>query len=357
MASIQDLDTPLVEEDKFPPEGTSPDRVIVLFGGTGVGKSTVGNVLAGRPNLFAESSDTKSETKGINSKLVYVRHRGEQRYVLKIIDSMGLGDTESGDHDISTLYQLARLVTGCKGGIHQILFITESRFTDVQRECFELMQRVIFTEDVLRFTCVVRTFSEHFEESSQEVKVRDDLREQSDMMKKINRFILVNCPPTTREKTRELHEEDRRLSRVKLLDHIILGCKEIFNPGDLKDANARVGAYVQSESKLQREVDEAKQEIEKLKKEIAEKQQSADCSIAALTTEMSDLRADLASKMDMRSEEREEASAQLAAALVESQQLQIFVKKEQARSEEEIKRLQAEADQATEKNDSGDESS
>ncbi|XP_065188024.1 GTPase IMAP family member 4-like [Sycon ciliatum] len=272
MASAENDDVVLEEECEDPSSEETPDRVVVLFGRTGVGKSTVASVLAGRPGCYAESSGIASQTKGIKSRLFRVRLRGET-YVLKIIDTMGLGDTGLENNDVDVVRQLVHLVRECSGGIHQVMFVTEGRFTEVQHQCFKLLQRVLFTEDVLGYTCVVRTFCDKFEEAEEEARVRTSLCEQSDLMEKIKHFILVNCPPTEREKTRELYREDRRLSRCKLLEHLIDNCKEVFKPGHLQEASERIEKYDEEGWRLQMQRKELEKQYEELKESTAKREE------------------------------------------------------------------------------------
>ena len=295
MASAENDDVVLEEECEDPSPNETPDRVVVLFGRTGVGKSTVASVLAGRPGFYAESSGIASQTKGIKSRLLRVRLRGET-YVLKIIDTMGLGDTELENSDVDVVSELVHLVKECSGGIHQVMFVTEGRYTELQHQCFKLLQRVIFTEDVLGYTCVVRTFCDMFEEAEEVARVRTSLCKQSDLMEKIKYFILVNCPPTEREKTREMHREDRRLSRCKLLEHLIDNCKEVFKPGHVQEASERMAKYDEEGWRLQMQREDLKKQHDELKESTTKREEEVNAlhleheqAISSLTDQLKNL--------------------------------------------------------------------
>ncbi|XP_065197875.1 trichohyalin-like [Sycon ciliatum] len=266
MAACNSSMVSLYEEGPDPRPDEQPDRVVVLIGRTGAGKSTMANVLAGKESLFNESSGAMSCTKETPTELVAVNF-GSTHYVLKIVDTIGIGDTKLKPVDV--LNQLAHIANNCTGGINQVLFVTSSRFTKEEEEAFDMMKSVIFQTEVLNYTSVIRTYCVEYDEPEEEVRVRTDLQQQSPIMKHVKKFLLVSNPSLKKERGRELAMEDRCQSRQRVLAHLILNCKERYSPDTLQRIQERVKDKIDEEKKLE-------QELNATKKELASVQQTMD---------------------------------------------------------------------------------
>ena len=273
MADCDSTMVSLYEEGPDPMPDDQPDRVVVLIGRTGAGKSTMANVLAGKENLFDESSRAISKTIGTPIKLVAVHFAGT-RYVLKIVDTISIGATMLNPVDV--LNQLARIANNCTGGINQVLFVTSSRFTKEEEDAFHMMKSIIFQPEVLAYTSVIRTNCVEHDEPAADFRVRTDLEQQSPVMKHVHKFLLVDNPPTERGITRQKAMEDRCRSRQRVLGHLIFNCRERYFPDSLHRVQERIKGMMYEETTLQRELEATKKEQAALLKELASIQRTMD---------------------------------------------------------------------------------
>ena len=278
-----------------------PDRVVVLIGRTGAGKSTMANVLAGKESLFDESSGAMSSTKGTPTELVAVHFAGT-RYVLKIVDTIGIGDTKLKPVDV--LNQLAHIANNCTGGINQVLFVTSSRFTKEEEDAFDMMKSVIFQTEVLNYTSVIRTNCVEYDEPAEEVRVRTDLQQQSPVMKHVHKFLLVDNPSLKKEKSRDSAMEDRCKSRQRVLGHLILNCKERYSPDTLTRIQERVKDKIAEETKVERELEATKKEQASLQKELASVQQTMDTQRQTMETEKAQINEQLKEMKDQAAQNK-----------------------------------------------------
>jgi predicted GTPase len=86
-----------IEDEKLVEEiETGQTKVLCLLGGTGVGKSSLGNTLSCNKKSFKTSADLKSETDDTKGIVTTIEHNGKRHQTL-IIDTPGYGDTEGRD--------------------------------------------------------------------------------------------------------------------------------------------------------------------------------------------------------------------------------------------------------------------
>src|SRR5438128_5445863 len=102
-------------------------RNIVLIGRTGNGKSTLANVLSST-NKFNESAGGVSETRDIQIEefRVNITEDGNQSIVYRIVDTIGIGDTQLTPQGV--LYKIGQASHVIRDGLNQILFVTGGRF-------------------------------------------------------------------------------------------------------------------------------------------------------------------------------------------------------------------------------------
>ena len=279
------------DNEAVPLPTEKPDRVVILMGRTGNGKSTLANVIAGWPrgDLFQESTRVLSETVGIPSKRVAVRYGASprRRYVLKIIDTIGFGDTGRSAADV--LAQLGELASDCSNAIHQLFFVTRGRFTKEEEDVFDLVRTVIFESSIIRHICLVRTGCDDFEDEEQNEAMRRELRTALPLLKSV-KIIPVNNPKVTKRNERGALEE-RALSRQRLLTHLITQCSSAYVPGRdvIHGVQGRIEGYVREKNRIEREIQETrtkmlefKSQLELQKRQMAAEKQKAQADLASL---------------------------------------------------------------------------
>ncbi|XP_065198217.1 uncharacterized protein LOC135829758 [Sycon ciliatum] len=264
------------EPDPHPSE--KPDRVVILMGRTGNGKSTLANVIAGRPrgDLFPESARVLSETVGTPSKRVAVRYgtSPRKRYVLKIVDTIGFGDTGKSAADV--LKQLGDLASDCRSGIHQLLFVTRGRFTKEEEDVFDLVRTVIFESSIIHHICVVRTGCDDFEDEEQNEAMRRELRTALPLLKSV-KIIPVNNTKVTRRNERGALEE-RAISRQRLLTHLITQCSSAYVPSRdvIRGVQGRIEGHVREQNRHERELQETKTKLLEFKSQVQRQKNQQD---------------------------------------------------------------------------------
>jgi ABC-type branched-subunit amino acid transport system ATPase component len=69
------------------------EKIILLIGRTGGGKSTLANVLSGIENIAAESENSASKTREVQKISFKLEREDFQVRSYQIVDSIGIGDT------------------------------------------------------------------------------------------------------------------------------------------------------------------------------------------------------------------------------------------------------------------------
>ncbi|CAB5368126.1 unnamed protein product [Rhizophagus irregularis] len=208
-------------------------RKILLIGRTGSG---LANVLTGT-NQFKESNYSISQTKTIQ-RCQFV----EEEITYEVIDTIGLNDTKLNREDI--LYKLAELARELKDGLHQILLVTNGRFTEEEIQVYQILETVLFDENVKNYTTIVRTNFEKFENEEEcQNNQRLLIEEKSQIMtiiKSCNFFIHLDNPSNDISK--------RKKSKIILLTHLN---KQIgvYRPSNLEKLNERIMDYMKYENR------------------------------------------------------------------------------------------------------------
>ncbi|XP_065198147.1 uncharacterized protein LOC135829685 [Sycon ciliatum] len=279
MANCDSTYVSLYEDGLDPMPDEQADRVVVIIGRTGAGKSAMANVLAGKENLFHESSAGMTEPSETPTELVAV-HFGGTRYVLKIVDTIGIGDKKL--KPVEVLNQLAHIASKCTGGINQVLFVIQSRFTKEEEDA---LRSAMFQGEVIQYTSIICTKCVEYEDPAEEIRLKKYLQEISPVMASVKKFLLVDNPPTTRKITRETAMDDRLQSRKRVLGHLIMNCKERYSPDTLQRIQERVKDKIDEETKLERLLEPTKKEQASLQKELASIQQTMDTQRQTMETQ------------------------------------------------------------------------
>ncbi|CAJ0905097.1 3124_t:CDS:2 [Entrophospora sp. SA101] len=149
-----------------------------------------------------------------------------------------------------------------KGGINQILFVTNGRFREEEIEAYCLLQ-FIFGQDIVDFTTIVRTNFPDFEDDTECEQDRLDMIMENDKLSTIinecKKLIHVDNPPIT-HRTKGGAEEIREESRKKILKHLNT-CGKIHYPPILVELNVRIKEYMTGIEKLENELEDLKKQI------------------------------------------------------------------------------------------------
>src|SRR6266487_2880895 len=163
---------------------------ILLIGRTGSGKSTLGNVLINEfkenepfREAFRESAGSVSETKNIQVQefLVNLREDGTEQVRYLVVDTAGFGDTQLTTKEVLQLLQELVKFIGNEG-INQIFFVNNGRFTSEEIDIYRLLESVLFDQEVVRYTTIIRTRFPEFENESECEADRQSLRSENNAL-------------------------------------------------------------------------------------------------------------------------------------------------------------------------------
>jgi len=252
-------------------------KKIILIGSTGNGKSTLANVLLNKNDnfeeVFKESEGSVSETRNIQIEKAEIDldKKGNEKLELVIIDTVGIGDTKLTTQGV--LYKLAEAASHMGEGLNQIFFVSSGRFTEKEEEAYRLLSSVIFDNEVVNFTTIIRT---HFARFNNEVvcqKDREAIQEENSRLSNIvnsSKFIYVDNPamigdPEVIESAKKIRLQSRQI----LLTHLGT-CRDVYKPRNLDKLNDRIKNYMTEEERLEKEIEEAKSLIREQKETSAQ---------------------------------------------------------------------------------------
>lgn len=245
---------------------TEKEKIILLVGRTGGGKSTLANVLSGIENASAESELSTSKTREIQ-KIEF--NYGEEVY--QIVDSVGIGDTTRTQAEV-----LKEIVKWWpkeveRRKIKQVLFVVGERLTPEEINTYNMLKEVFFDGDFAKYATIVRTRFHSFEDEGECNKDIELLRDENNpeitaMLDSNNGFIHVDNPPvkiagsgTRIERQIGLNKEIREESRNKLLKHLVERCEGSYELKSLKEVEKGFKMKLEEENK------KIKEEIKNIK--------------------------------------------------------------------------------------------
>ena len=270
------------------------DLTVVFIGRTGAGKSTCANTLVGNCS-FQESDQSVSETKYVESCSVTVDWE-EKQYRMKIVDTIGIGDTDLGHDEV--LKRLARACYECREGINAVFFVTGGRFTVEEADTWDMLWKVLFNPAVIDYVTIVRCKFPQFMNSIAVQADCEKLKAQrgaaSRIMPNVKKIIHVDNPPP--------HyggwEETRRKSREVLMNHVSQ-CDSIYKPPQLEEITRCTSSSVEEKLASEDNVKALKVELEKahhttkaqaeMQRQVAEETDKAAQAELRLVREMNQL--------------------------------------------------------------------
>ncbi|XP_062514317.1 uncharacterized protein LOC134189935 [Corticium candelabrum] len=250
-------------------KAASCNRTVVFIGRTGSGKSTCANTLAGNFGLFKESDGSVSETKIVEAKTIRVDRYGK-KCNLKIVDTIGIGDTKLSPDEV--LQRLAAACNECKEGINAVLFVTGGRFTEEEADAWDVMWQVLFGEEVLEHTAIVRTNFLKFQDQKAVGIDKKKLKEEggsaaSRILPYVRYFLYVDNPPEQYG-----GKEVRECSKEILLKHLIVNCEKVFQPPVMREVKQKISEHarahqeaIDKQVQLKAELKEARDQVERLR--------------------------------------------------------------------------------------------
>jgi len=250
---------------------TEKPRNIILIGRTGNGKSTLANVICGKENVFQEGKYSVSQTRDIQ-----IEEFTDYKINYRIIDTMGIGDTKKTMREV--LNKIADAAYEVRDGLHQILFVTRGKFTEEERETYNMIRRYIFDEEIVKYTTIVVTNFSNFEDEGEckknERLMKAENEEMFEIMENCRRIIHVDNPPIDigenvkrRGKKIADNRETREESR-KILMVCLAACWEVYKPKNLDKLNEEVQNYVTEKERLQ----QVERQLEEMKNKLNEEQ-------------------------------------------------------------------------------------
>jgi len=250
---------------------TNATKNVILIGRTGSGKSTLANVLMGE-NRFSVGSGSVSWTKNIEEGLfeVDLDREGNEKMKYRIIDTIGLGDTNMTPQGV--LMRLAEMAGRVKKeGLNQILFVTKGRFTKEEIEAYDLLSSIIFDKEVLKYTTIVKTGFEDFEDEDICEEDREALRMENEDLAHITRYvrvIYIDNPPL-KGRSASTNKLIREESRKRLLTYLAT-CEGNYRPDNIDTLDERVHEYQTNEEKFNKKLEELEKNREEERKKFRE---------------------------------------------------------------------------------------
>ena len=196
-------------------------------------------------------------------KLVVFKLKNSKQTILninyRVIDTVGIGDTQLTEEEV--LNKIAEATYSVKNGLHQILFVTNSRFDEAETFAYDLLRKVIFDQDIEKYTTIIKTRFDHFENEKicqdDKQKLKKENAKLFNLVGKVNNIIHIDNPviDINNPKDKERNQEKRKVSREKLLAHLA-NCQEVYKPKNLRTLNNKIDIFMKEKQELEQRITE-----------------------------------------------------------------------------------------------------
>lgn len=178
-----------------------PDKRIILFGRTGSGKSTVGNMLTNRTPCYDRGFAVGKGFRGVTSEIT-IKHGNNWA----VVDTIGMGETKGGtvSHEDAKTFLCTFLKQLRYSYLYIVYVVRQGRMDESQAMIWQIFKK-IFKDGESNFVVM-------FTDSSQKW-IDDNETQIKQEFDGCSRFIAVNFPPISESEELELiYKEKRSLS-------------------------------------------------------------------------------------------------------------------------------------------------
>src|SRR5262249_31925758 len=148
-----------------------------------------------------------------------------------------------------------------KEGLNQVLFVTSGRFTAQEIKAYTLLRKVIFAEDMGKYTTIVRTKFPSFRRvekcKSDKEKMIAENEDIADIINFSKHFIHVNNLTEEEEPTLASRKECRDILRM----HLAVNCREVYRPKNLDDLNNRTRNHMDEKEKTEKMMNDLNEKL------------------------------------------------------------------------------------------------
>ena len=178
-----------------------------MFGNTGAGKSTIGNLILQKVSFFKTGNSSASCTKQVQ--------KGETPFYM-VIDSVGMNDSSLSNDQVKDINR--KIAIELVSGFNIALFAFTSRLTDEQYKCFRYFLDEFGKEAISHIMIVKTQYSDFQDESSveNEKKVIVGLFKDNSIDISSENVILLDIPESKDFSKAHLRDECRRILMKKI---------------------------------------------------------------------------------------------------------------------------------------------
>ena len=223
------------------------DRIVVVIGKTGAGKSTVANKILESSNVENRFivSDTvlESVTRSVSSEKALLKTKGDVYYSVEVVDTIGLFDTSTLSKKRNNNDIMKEIETFFKeriSGANLILFVfKQGRWTDEEKQTFDLFTKYFVDTAVSNISALIVTGCDGYTEEQKEKVCKEFKENQPDISNFMKKGVLaVSFQDVSKliEEIRPIHKEKQKADQEKLRQ-LVYECKDMKLTKDIVQDN------------------------------------------------------------------------------------------------------------------------